>query len=289
MMKNLFVKILISLSVVAGSANSFAEVELAEFSNGEQITVEDMNEYVAKRIDLKGLVHSAFGVESVVKEMAMTRALVLEGQYLKIEAPSGRSITRFDDIYALAVYQKLAKLCVAPESKEERRSYYESNPDAFRVSATARLGRIMLPASATINGRTSNETLLGWAQEISAGSANFQKFAQEAEKYYALDPQGDLGWVTLNDEMPIMRALVASRQGDLVGPVRDGEYLYLFLVAAKHESRQLSFDEVDLEIPLRAISYCRKNEKDKITGQLYKKYNIQLNKANINGASSRGR
>lgn len=259
-------------------AVAMAGQALVVFANGEMITAKDMAGYVERRVDLKAMARNEFGAESILEEMAMTRALILEGQELGIEPPDGKSIGRFDDIYAMGVYQKISSNCIAPESEKEKREFFDANPEAFRVPASARLGRIMVPSKESIDGKSAGEILLSWAQSIVLEMANFDDYAQKAERYYSLDVQGDLGWVSLVDDIPIMRALNSAKQGELVGPVFDGGYVYLFNVVAKREARQLTWDESILEVPRRAVLFCRQNEQEKIKNRLHQKYSIKIHR-----------
>lgn len=267
---------IVALVVVSSSVGFASAVGLVVFSNGEQITKDDLNDYIEKRVDMRGMARNTFGVEAILTEMAMTRALVLEGQATGVPSAQGKTITRFDDIYGHSVFQKTVRACPSPQSMEEKREYFEANPDAFHVPAMARLSRIMLPAAVVIGGNTASETLFKWAQALSAGTDSFETYAQQAELHYGLDTQGDLGWVNLNEDMPIMRALSAARQGELLGPVAEGDFLYLFYVAGKRDARRLTWEEALPGISQRAVTYCAQQEKNKTIKNLFKKYGIQI-------------
>jgi len=121
---------------------------------------------------------------------------------------------------------------------------------------------------------------MGWlfqqAQAIASGAAKLEDVADKAATVHKLDPQGDLGWVTLTDDAKILRALADGKQGDLVGPVREGDFGYLFFIAAKRESRQLAWDEVATSVPTRAVTLCRQEANEKLRDTLFKKYSVEI-------------
>lgn len=278
---NYLVGFLVATIAIFANAAAMAEQALVSFGNGEKITTEDVAVYLSRRVDLKGMARSANGVESILEEMALSRALTLEGQALGLEPPQGKKIERFDDVYSLSVYQKIVEKCVAPQNDEERKNFYYTNPDVFRIPASVRLERIMLPSGEIIDGKLAGEILTDWSKTIVAGDGKFEDFAIQAEKYYALDVQGDLGWVNLSDDVPVMRILDNARQGQVVGPVTDGGYVYLFLIVKKNEARQLDFDDAKPDFKVRAEVFCRKQEKQKLRQKLFLKYSIVINSVAI--------
>lgn len=278
---NYLVGFLVATIAIFANAAAMAEQALVSFGNGEKITTEDVAVYLSRRVDLKGMARSANGVESILEEMVLSRALTLEGQALGLEPPQGKKIERFDDVYSLSVYQKIVEKCVAPQNDEERKNFYYTNPDVFRIPASVRLERIMLPSGEIIDGKLAGEILTDWSKTIVAGDGKFEDFAIQAEKYYALDVQGDLGWVNLSDDVPVMRILDNARQGQVVGPVADGDYVYLFLVVKKNEARQLDFDDAKSDFKVRAEGFCRKQEKQKLWQKLFLKYSIVINSVAI--------
>lgn len=278
---NYLVGFLVVAFAIFINAAAMAEQVLVSFASGEKITAEDVAVYLNRRVDLKGMARSAYGVESILEEMAFSRALTLEGQAIGLEPPQGRKIERFDDVYGLSVYQKIIEKCVEPQNDEERKKFYQANLDVFRIPASVRLERIMLPSSEKIDGKLAGEILTDWSKAIVAGERKFEDFAMQAEKYYAMDVQGDLGWVNLSDDVPVMRILNDARQGQIVGPVEDGEYVYLFLVVKKNDAHQLSFDDARSDFRARVDSFCRKQEKQKLKQKLFLKYSIEIKKMSI--------
>jgi len=74
---------------------------------------------------------------------------------------------------------------------------------------------------------------------------------------------------------------LGAKQGDMVGPVRDGDFIYLFSITGKRESRQLTWDEVAVSASKRAVSYCRQEAATKLENDMFAKYGVALDSAAI--------
>lgn len=256
---------------------------LARLANGEVVSEKDMSDYLARRMDLRQTARNAWGVEGVVQEMAMTRVLVLEGEHLKFTRKSEEGVVpqRFDDIYGLAVYKKLAPACELPSSEEEARKYYDAHPQAFVLPAQARVERIILPASTQIGDSSAMAWLQDQARAVIQGKRKFGLVALRAKGEYSLDPQGDLGWLTLEGDHTLMRALKTVKAGELLGPVQDGDFVYLFSVLQKREARPLTWEESKSFAATRAVSHCREEAQTQIRADLFKRYGVEIDRAAI--------
>lgn len=267
--------------LVLGFSAVAAPSGLVEFADGDKITEADLNEHLGRRLDLRSSARNSWGVENVLREMAMTRVLMHEGVRLGEPRPEDRKHLRFDDVYALSIYKKLTPACDAPADVVASRKFYDENPDAFKVPPMARLSRVMLPKEAMVDGEPAGGWLILRVQEIGAGKISFQEVASKAETIHKIDPQGDLGWVTLVEEAPILRALASANQGDLVGPVPEGDFVYLFRIEAKRDARTLSWDEAASIASKRAVTYCREQSSKKLQQQLFSKYGVVIHQPAI--------
>lgn len=266
----------VALALGSFFAAPAAAADLVKFSNGEVITDADFSGYVFRRTDLRSASRNKWGAEKVLREMAMARALVQEGEQLQMPRASEKQGERFDDIYAHAVFKRLSPRCDPPADAAAARKFFDENPKAFQVPPMARLNRVMLPVSEKVEGKPAADWLMGEAKEIAAGSQKFDDVVAQADKVYKLEAQGDLGWVVVPDENAIMRAIAGAKQGDMVGPVRDGDFIYLFSITGKRESRQLAWDEVAVSAPARAVSYSRQEAATKLENDLFAKYGVEL-------------
>lgn len=275
-----------SLSFFALAAAAQMPPPLARLSNGEVIAEQDLSDYLDRRADLRSLSRNAWGTEEVVREMALTRALNLEGEVLNMpRRTAGEGPTpRFDDVYALAVQRRQSPACKPPASEQEARQYFNTHPQAFVVPVQVRVQRIMLPASTQIDGRQAMDWLLDRAQAISAGAGKFSDAAERAQQAYQMETQGDLGWVNLEldtNSSEILTALKGVKPGQMLGPVRDGEFAYLFLMTSRREPRALTWDEAKGFAATRAESHCRTQAATQLREDLFKKYGVQIDRAAI--------
>lgn len=255
---------------------------LARFANGEVVSEKDLFDYLERRMDLRPVARNAWGVEAAVQEMAMTRALVLEGvrQGIPRKTAEGDPV-RFDDVYGLAVYKKQAPACEAPANEEAARQYFDAHPAAFVLPAQARVQRVILPASTQIGEASAMAWLQSQAGMIAKGQRQFYIVAQRAQVEYSQDVQGDLGWLTLEGDHQFMRALQTVKSGELLGPAQDGDYVYLFAVSQRRESRQLSWEESKSFAATRAVTYCREEAQNRIRTDLFKQYGVEIDRPAI--------
>ena len=126
---------------------------------------------------------------------------------------------------------------------------------------------------------------MAWLQDqaraVIQGKRKFGVVALRAQGEYSLDAQGDLGWITLDGDHTIMRALKTVKAGELLGPVQDDEFVYLFSVLQKREARQLSWDEVKSFAASRAVSHCRQEAQTQMRAELFKRYGVEIDRAAI--------
>lgn len=273
--------LLTALAIVASPVTAAAD--LVQLKGGEVITSSDLSQYLERRVDLRASSRTKWGVEQVLREMAMGRALVQEGERLGEKRQPGKEGERFDDAYAMSVFRKLMPPCDPPADATAARKFFDENPQAFRVPPMARLARVMLPVSETVDGVAAADWLMDQAKLIASGAQTFEGVTKRAEGIYRLEAQGDIGWAVLVDENVILRTLAAAKQGDMVGPVREGDFVYFFSIEGKRDSRQLAWDEVAVSAAARAVNYCRQTATRKLEEDLLAKYGVVMNSAAING------
>lgn len=273
--------LLTALAIAASPVTAAAD--LVQLKGGEVITSSDLSQYLERRVDLRASSRTKWGVEQVLREMAMGRALVQEGERLGERRQPGKEGERFDDAYAMSVFRKLMPPCDPPADATAARKFFDENPQAFRVPPMARLNRVMLPASETVDGMAAADWLMDQAKLIASGAQTFEGVTKRAEGIYRLEAQGDIGWAVLVDENVILRTLAAAKQGDMVGPVREGDFVYFFSIEGKRDSRQLAWDEVAVSAAARAVNYCRQTATRKLEEDLLAKYGVVMNSAAING------
>lgn len=269
-------KLLLS-ALVLFTLVSHAQTAIVHFGNGEVITTDDIDAFVAKRIDLRTIARSEWGMSQAVGQMAENRALALEGEARGIERGEGSSDDdRFDDRYAIKVAQEINLPCVKPDGDVAAKKYFEEHPDAFRLPTQIRLSRVILPVGASIDGGDPFHWLMAQAKAVASGATKIQDVAERASKTYDVDLQGDLGWVLIPEETQILKALATANAGDLVGPARDGDYVYLFHVEDKRPSRVLTWLEAAAQVPSRAMQFCREQTLLNMRKDMFAKYKVVI-------------
>ena len=271
------------LAAVACTAMAAATVAqeakpLARLAGGEVISAQDLSDYLDRRADLRSVARNAWGVEEVVREMALTRVLSLEGDRLKMQRPSRDVPLRFDDVYGLAVLKKQAPECKRPANEKEAREYFDAHPQAFLMPAQARVQRAMLPVATQVDGKPAMGWLLEQAQAIAAGARKFPDVASRAQEAYALEPQGDLGWIGLQGEGEIVDLLRKIKPGEVMGPLRDGEFAYLFLLVDRREPRQFTWEQAQPFAADQAEAHCRTSGQTQVRDELFKKYEVKFDR-----------
>lgn len=251
-----------------------AENPLVRFDNGEIIAKSDLDAYLGRRVDLRPVARNYWGADAVLREMALTRTLVLEGERLKEPRPETGDLDRFDDIYGLAVFKKLTPACERPDDAAMAKTFFEQNPDAFRIPSSVHVKRIMLPAETRMDELSTMEWLMLRAEAIAKGTESFDSVAERAAAVYKLETQGDVGWVLLSGEASILGAFASAEKGDLVGPLREGEFGYLFQILDKREGRALTWKEAEPSAMTRAVSYCREQAHKRLRDKLFQQYGV---------------
>ena len=128
-----------------------------------------------------------------------------------------------------------------------------------------------------MDGEAAEPWLLKQAKAISGGQQKFDAPASKAEQVYKLDAQGDVGWVALTDDNVILRALASANQGELVGPVKDGDYVYLFQIVDKRPGQLMPWSAVSGVAAQQAVRYCREQGRAAVHENMLKKYGVQFN------------
>jgi hypothetical protein len=273
------------VSTAQEKGNALEGKPLVRMVNGEVISRQDFWSYVTGRADLRSLVRNSYGAEEVVREMALTRVLNLEGESLGVvRLNSEVANKRFDDVYGLAVMERQVSTCVRPADEADARRYFDEHPQAFVVPPTARVLRVMLPVKQQIDGKPVMDWFQAQAQAVADGKLGFDDIVARAQADYVLEAQGDLGWIRLEGDNEIVDALRKAKVGNMLGPVRDGEFGYLFLIVNRREQRQLTWNEVKSFAATRAQEHCRNAGQEKVRNELFRRYGVEIDREAIREA-----
>ena len=277
----------LGLSIVA-TVSAQVSQPLARLSNGEIITSQDVESYLASRPDLRQVARNAWGAEQAVGEMALTRVLMLEGQQRGIVRRDTQTEDRFDNVYGMDVLRQQLPTCTKPADEKEARAYFDAHPKAFITPIQVRVQRIMLPVKTQVAGQASMAWLQDRAKAIASGAVKFAAVAEQAQAVYSLETQGDIGWIPLEDDSHlIMKALKTVAQGEMLGPIQDGELAYLFLVTQRREQRALTWEQAKSFAATRAEEYCRAQSHTQVRDTLFEKYGVQIDREAIRALFTR--
>jgi hypothetical protein len=256
---------------------------LVRIGQHEVIRASDVRDYARRRTDLRALLNTPTGQALLIEEIAMTRALVLEGERRQ-EPRAGEPVpgidSRFDDVYALAVYRKVAGECKAPGSEAEALQYYEAHPQAFQLPAQARIERIILPRNLTLDKFPAELWLGLQARAVATSNARFEALIERAAEAAPDLRQGDLGWVQLEvaERQPILGAVQSAGIGGVVGPFVEGDYVYLLRVTDWRDAQVLPWEVVKHQVRTRAVQYCRETQRERVKTDLFQRYGVQIDK-----------
>lgn len=247
----------------------------------ERIRASEVRAYAQRRADLRALLNTPTGVAMLAEELALTRALVLEGERRQQpranETPPGVD-PRFDDVYALAVYRAMTDECHAPAGESAARQFYDTHPQAFQLPAQARIERIVLPLRATLDKFPAEQWLGLQARAVAMSSARFEAVLERAKEAAPDLRQGDVGWVRLEgaEGQPLLGAIVQAGKGGMVGPVVDGDYVYLLRVTDWRDAQVLPWDSVKHQASTRAVQYCRETQRQRVKAELFQRHGVQI-------------
>jgi len=76
----------------------------------------------------------------------------------------------------------------------------------------ARVQRVKLPLELKVQGQVATDWLTGQVRAMAAGTTSFATVAESAQQAYAIEAQGDLGWMELGD----------SDNNAVIAALRDG-------------------------------------------------------------------
>lgn len=247
----------------------------------EQITIDQLRRYASRRIDLKALMASTEGWKTIAREYALTRALIREGMQAGINRPPLKAEDEADpmfadDLYALKVFEARTQNCRFENTESALKPYYEANPKAFQLPASVRVERIMLPDRTVIGPLSAHAWLMLQARAVTDGHAQFEKLIERAKEYAPDIYQGDLGWQVIDDRIDLLAALGQANEGNLVGPLREGDYWVLLRVTAKRPAILPPWDAVQHQALAVATQHCKESEHERVINELFQKYRVHI-------------
>jgi len=272
---------LVTFVTAAWAIAAESELTLAWRNDQPFVTWPETKAEIGKRVDWHGLARSQTGLREIVTELVWTRILEEEGPKRGIAKRAAGEEMRFNYPYALSVEKTLTQDCVKPSDEAEAKRYFEAHPELFMTPVRARLSRIVVPEEAKHGEVPAAVWLQLEAAAIAQGVRTFEQTLSEARKLNPNELQGDLGYVVLEEEVPIVQALKKVKAGDVVGPYIDGGRVYLFWVQQKQEAQPIPWELAKGSAAEAILAHCRKTKLAEWKRTLFKNYGIRIDEAAI--------
>ncbi len=249
---------------------------------GDAITVAELRRALVLRLDWRGYEKNGETLRHVLEELAWTRVAMHEADRQGLP-PRERAenedplLARFDFPRALALEKHLTRACDDElQTPESARAYYDAHPEAFAAPVRARVARLVLPRDAEIAGQPALAWLFDAARDVAQGARTFDELIKQAQQILPTMPMGDLGYLALEDDSALVRALRAVKPGDLVGPFPDGAYVFLFQVVAKEGGETLPWTLVERQAATIARQHCSRNTLSEARRELKNEYGVRF-------------
>ena len=244
----------------------------------EPVTLGQVRAYVRNKPILRGYLSTGYpGVRRVLEDLILVRLLVREGGRLGIP----RRADDDDDLYAFRVKGRLLPRCDKPDEREARR-FYDTHPERFSTPVFVRLQRLQLPADATVDGLKAADFLARAAEQVRGGRLAFEDLARRCPQASCLQ---DLGFMRLDGLDLVgdsaLAGLKDARPGDVVGPVRAGEVVFLYRVTARRDPILAPWDQVREEAVEKAWRFCRQQAFAELKECLYRRYRVRLDEETL--------
>lgn len=224
--------------------------------NGESFRLQDLRNYVARHPLMRGYMGSQAGIRMVIDDMVNHRLLQLEGQRRGIPLHDGER--HEDETYVMRVREQLVKRCELPDAAAAR-TFYDTHPELFTSPAYGRISRVYLPEGQRIQDQSAYDFLLAQAKAMHEGQFRFDDLITTIRPLLPKDAKiGDMGFLPLAEDNPLIKALATAEIGSIVGPfVSDGN-VYLFQLTQRHEPELTPWSKAEAEAPKIAQDACRR-------------------------------
>ncbi len=280
-----FKNIILGLSCFVSSFSLYAEKPVSENKEtapaiftmqNKSYTMTDLRNYLASRpVQRAEASASQEGLRSAVEEMALYQALALEGPQKGIVPASDQTIN--SPAYLYAVFTKLIPPC-DPISEENAKKFFESYRNKFSTPLYVRTTRIFFNENIKIDNQTAENYLVNSAKQISEGNMKFDQLLEKSKNAnFSSDKIGDTGFVAMEGDSGLVKALSNAKIGELVGPIKSNSFVYLFKIIERREPIFLSWEEAKSTAPEKAQAECNNIRLKLNQTALFKKYDVKIN------------
>ncbi|MFN3398175.1 MAG: peptidylprolyl isomerase [Sulfurimicrobium sp.] len=210
------------------------------------------------------------GPMRILKDMINERLLILEGGRLGI-AQGEQS----DPAFAYQIRGYLAPPCPIPDDSAAR-AFYDAHPEKFSTPLFLRLNRAGFRFSPH-NEAEISQRLAVLRERLSRGENTFAAAAAQGDDDIGKARSGDLGFLPYdNPDNPVMSELSAAPIGQIVGPVKQQDMLYLYQVTARREPILAPYPQVRNEAATQQREDCSKQKFDKLFEELKQRWPVKM-------------
>lgn len=241
---------------------------------GEPITDQDLVRYARSMPLLTAYLGAPGGPMRILDNMIKERLLILEGERLGIPRPS--EAQGGESAYLLRVRKALMKPCPEP-TEASARAYYQAYPEDFSTSLYLRLRRIGLVVTPETEAEVK-QRLEQLRRRIESGEIGFAEAAEKVSQ----DPMGkgrggDIGFVPDTDpDNPLMAMLRTAKEGEIVGPLRQQDMVYLYQVTDRREPILEPYATAKEHAPEKQRQACRQQALQEVFAELKKRWQVEV-------------
>lgn len=236
------------------------------------ITRQDLLDYARPPI-MRPYLNIPGGPMRILDNMIKERLLVLEGERLGM--PKLDSAEGGDSAYAISVRLRKAPRC-APPDETTAKAFYDGHPGKFSTPLYLRLNRYGLRFSPQ-NESTISEKLLALKRDITAGVTNFTALSDLSEDEIGRTRHGDIGYLPYDDPTnPIMSTLSLAQIGQVIGPLKQKDMLFLYQVTARREPVLTPYDSIKNEVSAAQQEECYSQKLDALFTELKQRWPVKI-------------
>ena len=258
-------------SVLLSCSLSVAQ-EVVATIDGEPITDRDVAEFGQRTPMLAAYLSAPGGPMRLLQLMIDDRLFLLEGERQQIPRPGDGS----DQLYLMKLQNELVPGC--PELTEaDARAFYQAHLGQFSTPLFLRLRRIGLPIAGG-DEQVVGDRLLEIKASIVSGERDFAEIADAlSHDDIGRGRGGDIGYMPIDvSQNPVLSLLVDAAPDEIIGPLVEGDVLFLYQVLARREPIVEPFETVRDQVPKVYARVCREQRLDAVINELKTRWPVEV-------------
>lgn len=221
------------------------------------------------------------GPRRILEDLIQTRLLILEGLRLGMTRPAQEN--GGDTAFTIAVRLRLAPRC-APPGEEATKAFYDAHPEKFSTPPFLRLNRFGLRFTPE-NREALTSRLQTLATRLAQGETTFAAIAPVSDDEFGKLRAGDLGFVAQDDPSnPIMAGLAKANNSQIVGPLEQGEMLYLYQITARREAMLEPYEGIRMAVAEKQQAACYSQRVETMFEALKQRWPVKILVDNVDSA-----